>query len=70
MAASIEVIVNGAARSVAAGMTVGGLLSLLGIERTRVAVERNQDVVPKKSYDLVELLAGDRLEIVGFIGGG
>src|SRR5688572_6966108 len=67
---TIAVSVNGAGREVPSGTTVAGLLSLLGVERGRVAVERNHDVVPRKDYDAVTLVAGDRLEIVGFVGGG
>ena len=61
---------NGASQLVPAGSTIASLLALLGVERARVAVERNKDVVPKKSYDLVTLAAGDRVEIVTFVGGG
>jgi thiamine biosynthesis protein ThiS len=68
--AEIEISVNGQTRCVAPGTTVASLLSLLGIERGRVAVERNHDIVPKKDYDQTTLAAGDRLEVVAFVGGG
>lgn len=67
---SIEVSVNGAARKVPAGTTVGGLVAALGVDRARVAVERNHDIVPRKEYDHVTLATGDRLEVVAFVGGG
>jgi thiamine biosynthesis protein ThiS len=67
---TIAVDVNGTGREIPPGTTVAGLLSLLGVERGRVAVERNHDVVPRKEYDAVTLEAGDRLEIVSFVGGG
>jgi thiamine biosynthesis protein ThiS len=66
----IEITVNGKARQVPAGATVGALLADLGIERRRVAVERNLDIVPRAAYDDVVLAAGDRLEVVAFVGGG
>jgi sulfur carrier protein len=66
----IAISVNGADREIPPGTTVAGLLALLGVERGRVAVERNHDVVPRKDYDAVTLAAGDRLEIVAFVGGG
>lgn len=66
----IEISVNGKSRVVPTGTTVAGLLAALGIERGRVAVERNHDVVPRKDYDQVTLAAGDRLEVVAFVGGG
>ena len=70
MSATISILVNGKARDVSTGTTVAGLLATLGIERGRVAVERNQDVVPRKDYDQVLLVAGDQLEVVAFVGGG
>ncbi len=66
----ISVTVNGAVRQVPPDTTVAELLSSMGIERGRVAVERNHDVVPRKEYEQVRLAAGDRLEVVAFVGGG
>lgn len=62
--------VNGKEEEIPLGLTVGQLLERLGVDRGRVAVERNRDVVPRKHYDQVVLEAGDRLEIVTFVGGG
>jgi thiamine biosynthesis protein ThiS len=66
----ISVEVNGTTRTIAGGSTVAGLLAAMGVEATRVAVERNHDVVPRKDYDRTVLAAGDHLEVVGFVGGG
>ena len=49
---------------------MSALLAALGVEPTRVAVERNHDVVPRRDYDRTVLAAGDHLEVVGFVGGG
>jgi thiazole synthase/sulfur carrier protein len=62
--------VNGEAREVPAAATVAGLLAELGLDRRKVAVERNLEIVPRSAYAEVALAAGDRLEIVHFIGGG
>jgi sulfur carrier protein len=70
MPENIAVTVNGKQREVPAGTTVAALLASLGVERGRVAVERNGDVVPRKEHETVELSAGDRLEVVAFVGGG
>jgi thiamine biosynthesis protein ThiS len=35
-----------------------------------VAVELNRDIVPRAKWAASELHAGDRLEIVHFVGGG
>lgn len=47
-----------------------GLLAELGIDRRKVAVERNLEIVPRSAYAQTTIGDGDRLEIVHFIGGG
>jgi thiazole synthase len=67
---TISLELNGTTRNVRAGTTLAALLAELGVEPTRVAVERNHDVVPRKEYERTILAAGDHLEVVGFVGGG
>ncbi len=66
----LRITVNGEARTAPPGTTVAGLVALLGMEAARVAVERNQDVVPRKTWSEAPLGDGDKIEIVAFIGGG
>jgi thiazole synthase len=66
----LHITVNGAPQTAAAGATVAALLATMGIDPARVAVERNQEVVPRKTWSAAPLADGDRLEIVAFIGGG
>src|SRR6516162_92382 len=66
----LRLTVNGEARTAAAGTTVTGLLAAMGIDPARVAVERNQDVVPRRSWAEAPLFDGDKIEIVAFVGGG
>jgi sulfur carrier protein len=49
---------------------VAGLIGQLGFADRRVAVERNREVVPRAHHATTELVAGDRLELVTFVGGG
>jgi sulfur carrier protein len=70
MSASIDVIINGNARTVAQGTTVAALIGELGLGDRRVAVERNREVVPRAEHATTVLAAGDRLELVTFVGGG
>ena len=37
---------------------------------TKIAVERNGEIIPKLMYHQVNLNDGDALEIVSFVGGG
>jgi thiazole synthase len=66
----LRLTVNGEARAAAPGTTVSGLLSAMGVDPARVAVERNQDVVPRRTWAEATLADGDRIEIVSFVGGG
>jgi thiamine biosynthesis protein ThiS len=69
-AEAIEIVVNGQPRQVPAGLTVAGLLAWLGVTAARVGVERNRELVRKAEHDRVRVAAGDRFEIVSFVGGG
>jgi len=62
--------VNGKPQEVADGSTVADLLRVLGLPPERVAVERNREIVPRATFGQAQLAAGDRLEIVTFVGGG
>ncbi|HVR64761.1 MAG TPA: sulfur carrier protein ThiS [Polyangia bacterium] len=66
----MRVTVNGQPRTAAPGTTVAALIAEMGIDPRRVAVERNQDVVPRLTWSEAPLADGDHLEIVAFVGGG
>ena len=67
---SLAIHVNGEPRHVAPGLSVTAMLTGLGIDPLRVAVERNRDVVPRSTLPQVMVEDGDRYEIVHFVGGG
>ena len=62
--------VNGEAKDVAAAITVEALVVLLGLDRRKLAVERNLEIVPRSAFAATALADGDRIEIVAFVGGG
>jgi thiamine biosynthesis protein ThiS len=66
----MEVVVNGDPLAVAPGATVASLLRELSLPASRVAVERNREIVRKAEFEAVALSPGDRIEIVTFVGGG
>ncbi|MBX3440026.1 MAG: sulfur carrier protein ThiS [Planctomycetaceae bacterium] len=66
----MRIIVNGEARDVAAGTSVGELLVSLNIRTRAVAVERNLEIVPSAHHAECVLSEGDQLEIVTLVGGG
>jgi len=65
----MEIIVNGEARTITP-ISMLELLRSLDIDPRRVAVELNHDILPKGEYESTILNAGDRIEIVHFVGGG
>lgn len=65
----IAIILNGEPRSVAAG-SIAALVASLGLQVTKVAVERNREILPRSTLADVALAEGDALEIVHFVGGG
>jgi sulfur carrier protein len=70
MANGIVIQVNGENRETPDGTTVVGLLEQLGLNRGRVAIEYNLQILPKDKWEATQVGAGDRLEIVQFVGGG
>lgn len=66
----LQIILNGEARQIEPGLTVGDLVRTLADDPRGVAIERNLEIVPKKLHDSTELRDGDQLEIVQFVGGG
>lgn len=70
MADAISIEVNGERRETAAGTTVRSLLDQLGLNAGRVAIEYNLEILPKSEWERTRVSAGDRLEIVQFVGGG
>jgi thiamine biosynthesis protein ThiS len=66
----MHVTVNGKPVELPEGATVAALVRHMGLSPERVAVERNEDVVPRKTWAEAALAAGDRIEIVTFVGGG
>jgi len=66
----MHVTANGKPMEIDAGTHLGDLLEKLGMDSSRVAVERNRRIVPRADFDATLLDDGDTLEIVQFVGGG
>ncbi|MBR4626989.1 MAG: sulfur carrier protein ThiS [Ruminococcus sp.] len=52
------------------GKTVAELLIAMDTDSRRVAVELNEEIVPKAKYGETVLSDGDTVEVVRFVGGG
>jgi thiazole synthase len=67
----IAIKLNGEPRQVAGGTSIAALVAdILGLDPTRVAVERNREIAARSGWGETVLADGDELEIVHFVGGG
>ena len=66
----MNLTVNGELRAFPPLPDLTALISALGLDGRKVAIERNLEIVPRSAYGKTRLCDGDRIEIVHFIGGG
>ena len=65
-----KIQLNGDFYEVIKGTNLNELLNKLKIQKNKVAIEVNGEIVEKKKYPNLILRKGDKVEIVKFIGGG
>ncbi|MEC7629133.1 MAG: sulfur carrier protein ThiS [Pseudomonadota bacterium] len=66
----MNIVLNGEKINIADSLNVMGLIDLYELPASKVAVERNLEIVPKSAYVTTMLKENDKVEIVHFIGGG
>ena len=66
----MQFTLNGEPETLDSATTLGQLLSRLKLEPIRVAVEINEDLIPRRSFAQTPICDGDRVEIVTLVGGG
>lgn len=64
------ITVNGKQIQLTFEMSVADYLEQNNYQINRIAVEMNEEILPKYSYSETMLKDGDRLEVVTFVGGG
>ena len=64
------ITVNGKQIRLTSEMSVADYLEQNNYQINRIAVEMNEEILPKYSYSEKMLKDGDRLEVVTFVGGG
>ena len=70
MSAPIRITLNGAPRELPAPLTFIQLLDELALAGSRLAIERNGEIVPRSRFGDARLADGDRVEVVIAVGGG
>ncbi|MDE3181663.1 MAG: sulfur carrier protein ThiS [Acidobacteriota bacterium] len=66
----MTITINGEQRETPEGLTLKGLLEWLKVPEDRVAVECNLQIIPRAEWAHAPVAAGDRIEVVHFVGGG
>ena len=66
----MNIVLNGEPRGFDETLTLRGLIDRLDLAGKRLAVEVNEEVVPRSEHGAYRLRDGDRVEIVHAIGGG
>ncbi len=66
----MEITVNGETTDIAQNCSAAQLVEQLGLIGKRIAIEVNQEIVPRSTYNNHILSPGDKVEIVHAVGGG
>jgi sulfur carrier protein len=67
----MEISINGNFRQFDnENMTITALVVTLNLTGKRMAIEKNGEIVPRSQFSQTKLQDGDKLEIVGAVGGG
>ena len=66
----MHIQLNGERYELPDGQSVADLLQRLELTGRRLAVELNQDIVPRSQHASTRLAEGDQVEVVHAIGGG
>lgn len=66
----VKININGETYAFERSLTLLDLLEKLAVHPGCVVVERNRNIIRKKSLEAVAIEDGDELEIIRFVGGG
>ena len=66
----MQITVNGEVNNLADDLSMADLLAARSLDPIRVAVEINEELVPRATFPETRIRDGDRIEIVTFVGGG
>lgn len=73
MLAALTIKLNGQPRTfseLASPTVLASVIMTLGLKADRIAVELNSNIISRSVWEQTQVVEGDRLEIVHFVGGG
>jgi sulfur carrier protein len=66
----MNIVINGVPTDVEDSIGMSTLILHLGLAGQRVAVEVNEELIPRSRFDVHVVQPGDRVEIIHAVGGG
>ncbi len=66
----MQIIINGTQHDIPDRFSAAELITSMGLAGKRIALEVNEEIVPRSTYLEHFLAANDKVEIVNAIGGG
>ncbi|MEK7990201.1 MAG: sulfur carrier protein ThiS [Thiotrichaceae bacterium] len=66
----MEIELNGEPKQIAQQATIQDLLVELALTQKRLAIELNQQIIPRSQFEQTILKSNDKVEVVHAIGGG
>ena len=67
---TIQLVVNGKAKEIPAGLSVGAFIASLGLDAARTLVELDGEPLERRRFGDTKLVPGARIEIAQMVGGG
>ena len=66
----MKIIVNGKEISLPKGSNIQNLVAELGFTNKRIAIEVNEEIIPKSKHQSYLLKSLDKIEVINAVGGG
>ncbi len=66
----MQIYINGEEKTVAEQCSMAALIEQLALTGKRIAIEVNEELVPRSAFEQHLIQANDRIEIINAVGGG
>ena len=66
----IQIFINGKKKNISSNYNLINIIEEYSLKNKLIAVEINQEVIPKSNYKTQKINKNDRIEILELIGGG